>query len=217
MDQQDLIRRFNCLYYDGPAGKPLYMTTSWLGVPTLKCPLDTWIYQEILHQTRPEVIVETGVMFGGSSLYLASICDLNGIGQVIACDVTLAKVYPLVLRHPRISFVEGSSVDPTIFAKIRQACDGKRTMVILDSDHSERHVLEELRLYSQLVTPGCYLICEDTNINGHPVLPSFGPGPREALEQFLRESAGWLVDRDCERLLVTFNPSGYLLRLKGAA
>jgi cephalosporin hydroxylase len=108
-------------------------------------------------------------------------------------------------------------VDPTIFAKIRQACDGKRTMAILDSDHSERHVLEELRLYSQLVTPGCYLICEDTNINGHPVLPSFGPGPHEALEQFLRESAGWLVDRDCERLLVTFNPSGYLLRLKGAA
>ena len=86
-------------------------------------------------------------------------------------------------------------------------------MVILDSDHSEQHVSEELRLYAPLVTPGCYLICEDTNINGHPVFRDFGAGPFEAAGKFLAENKGWRVDSHCERLLVTFNPSGYLLRL----
>ena len=62
------------------------------------------------------------------------------------------------------------------------------------------------------MSPGCYLVCEDTNVNGHPVLADFGPGPHEAVQTYLAESEGWRVDDDCERFLVTFNPSGYLLR-----
>jgi cephalosporin hydroxylase len=90
-------------------------------------------------------------------------------------------------------------------------------MVILDSDHRRDHVLCELRLFGPLVTPGCYLICEDTNINGHPVYPTFGPGPSEALQEYLREAGPlWTVDDHRERLLVTFNPRGYLRR-NGAA
>ena len=86
-------------------------------------------------------------------------------------------------------------------------------MVVLDSDHAKDHVLQELNLYSRLVTPGQYLICEDGNINGHPVWPDFGPGPTEALEEFLRGHAQeFEVDRSCEKFLLTFNPGGYLLR-----
>ena len=85
-------------------------------------------------------------------------------------------------------------------------------MVILDSDHSEKHVSEELRLYSPLVTPGCYLICEDSNLNGHPVVRFSGPGPYEAIAKFLQQNKNWRSDTNCERLLITFNPTGYLLR-----
>jgi cephalosporin hydroxylase len=86
-------------------------------------------------------------------------------------------------------------------------------MLILDSDHRKDHVLQELRLLAPLVTPGCYLVVEDTNMNGNPVVPRFGPGPREALQEYLAEVPGmWEVDRHRERMLMTFNPGGYLKR-----
>jgi cephalosporin hydroxylase len=210
----DLIERFNRLYYHGPDGRPLWEQITWLGVRILKCPMDLWIYQEILSRTRPEVIVETGVFAGGSSLYLASLCDLLGQGQVLACDITLEGVSERVKAHPRITFLEGSSTASEMVAQVTELCHGKRTMVILDSDHAYAHVLKELRCYAPLVTPGCYLVCEDTNVNSHPSFPDHGPGPFEAVQEFLRDTPGWEMDRQCERLLVTFNPSGYLLRLE---
>jgi len=84
--------------------------------------------------------------------------------------------------------------------------------VILDSDHSRDHVLDELRLYAPLVTSGSYVIVEDTNINGHPVLPQFGPGPMEALDEFLRESDEFSIDDQREKFFLTFNPRGFLLK-----
>jgi cephalosporin hydroxylase len=212
MQTSELVRRFNQLYYHGPNDVPLFTTTSWLGVPTLKCPLDLWVYQEIIYRTRPDVIVECGVHHGGSTLYLASLFDLLGTGTVVACDITLANVAPAVRTHPRIRLREGSSVDPEVVGWAAAQCRGLRTMVVLDSDHTEQHVARELALYGPLVTPGCYLVCEDTNINGHPVHEAFGPGPFEAVQGFLKQNSGWQVDRHCERLLLTFNPNGYLLR-----
>ena len=212
-DVETTVRDFNRIFYDGPQAAPLFKTTSWLGVNAQKCPMDTWIYQEILWEKRPELIVETGVFAGGSTLFLASMFDLIGAGEVLAIDITLRYVDERVPRHPRIRLVEGNSIDPAIASQVRAACRGRRTMVILDSDHTRAHVAAELAIYAPLVTPGQYLIVEDTNINGHPVYESFGPGPHEAVQEFLRHHGGWTVDRSRERLLVTFNPAGYLLRV----
>ncbi len=86
-------------------------------------------------------------------------------------------------------------------------------LVILDSDHSKRHVLDELRTYSQFVGEGSYIIVEDTNVNGHPVLPEFGPGPMEAIQDFLKENKDFAVDGSKEKFYMTFNPKGYLRRV----
>ena len=85
-------------------------------------------------------------------------------------------------------------------------------MVVLDSDHSQDHVREELRAYSPFVTPNSYLVVEDTNVNGYPVMADHGPGPMEAVVDFLSTSTQFVVDQDCEKLLISFNPSGYLRR-----
>jgi cephalosporin hydroxylase len=87
-----------------------------------------------------------------------------------------------------------------------------RVMVLLDSDHAEAHVRKELDLYAPLVTSGCYLIVEDTNVNGHPVYPLHGPGPMEAVQGWLPAHQEFEADRRREKFMLTFNPYGYLRR-----
>jgi cephalosporin hydroxylase len=203
--ESQIVERFNRLYYNSPT----WTKTYWLGVRTQKAPSDLWIYQEILHETRPDVIVETGTADGGSALYLASMCDLVGHGRVITIDIEPEN--PTLPKHERIRYVRGrSSVDPGLDLELGPS---SRVMVILDSDHTEAHVRAELERFAPLVSPGCYLIIEDTNINGHPVLPTFGPGPMEAAQEFLATHPEFEVDRGRERHLVTMHPRGYLRRV----
>lgn len=208
---QQFLDGFHRLYYDSAESGGTWKNTYWLGVPTEKCPLDLWVYQEILHEVRPDIIVETGTRWGGSALFLASLCDVLGRGRVITIDVEVPGERP---SHDRITYLLGSSVSPEIVEEVRKdIATGDRVLVSLDSDHAMDHVLAEMRTYGTLVSPGSYLIVEDTNINGHPVLPGWGPGPREAVQEFLKETDEFVVDESREKLLLTFNPKGYLRRV----
>ncbi|WP_448384524.1 CmcI family methyltransferase [Desulfosoma sp.] len=203
---------FARLFYGRPEKPGPWHQCTWMGVPTLKCPLDLWIYQEILWTRRPDLIVECGTAYGGSALFLASMCDLLGHGHVVSVDIRPWAERP---RHRRITYLLGDSTSPAIFQTVRDlAFREGQVMVLLDSDHRCNHVLRELRLYAPLVSVGQYLIVEDTNINGHPVLEHFGPGPMEAVELFLEEDGRFLADRSMERFGLTFNPKGYLKRIR---
>lgn len=185
--------------------------TRFLGIQTLKYPTDLWIYQEIVADTLPDLIVETGTWHGGSALFLATVCDAIGHGRVISIDTEPQQPLP---EHPRVTFLTGSSTDRAVLERIGvDAAAVERVMVILDADHSREHVAAELAAYSDLVTPGCYLIAEDTNVNGHPVLPDHGPGPGEAVAEFLAGDRRYAADGSSERLLLTANPGGFLRRV----
>ena len=184
----------------------------WLGVPTWKCPMDMMVFQEILFERRPDLIIETGTAHGGSAMFLASICDLIDHGDVISIDIDPLDPLP---HHPRISWLLGDSTSLTVMALVRQAAaQVARVMVILDSDHKESHVLRELELYAPLVTKHQYLIVEDTNVNGHPVLPDHGPGPWEAVGKWLPIHPEFSIDPRREKYLLSFNPGGYIERIK---
>jgi cephalosporin hydroxylase len=183
----------------------------WFGYRTIKTPMDMWAYQEIITETRPEVIVECGTAFGGSSLFFASLLDLIGRGQVITVDIEAQPDQPV---HRRITRIVGSSVDAAVVDEVRRLVAGRRTMVILDSDHHEPHVSKELRAYSGFVTRGCYLVVEDTNVNGHPVWDDYGPGPMEAVEAFLPTAPEFEIDHGRERFMLTLNPGGFLKRVR---
>ncbi len=115
---------------------------------------------------------------------------------------------------PRITYLLGSSVSEEIVGRVAAEAEGQAPiLVILDSDHRKEHVLAELGRYAPLVTTGSYLIVEDTNLNGHPVEPDFGPGPTEAVEEFLADRSDFTVDRSKEKLYLTFNPGGYLKKV----
>jgi cephalosporin hydroxylase len=204
---EDPVTAFHKQYYDSEVWRD---DTAWLGVPTQKCPLDLWIYQELVFGLRPDLIIETGTYSGGSAMFLASLFDLLGTGRIVSVDIAPQAPLPV---HPRIEFVTSSSTDPLIVDRLRaEASDAGTVMVLLDSDHSYGHVRDELFAYHSMVTPGSYLIVEDSNVNGHPVLPDFGPGPMEAIDEFLPAHPEFEIDSHCERFMVTFNPRGFLRR-----
>lgn len=185
--------------------------TTWMGVPINKCPMDLWIYQELLHRVRPAVVVETGTFWGGSALYFAGLCDLLDHGRIVTVDIEVAEGRP---DHPRITHIVGSSTAPEIVDEVRRLVgDDSPVLVTLDSDHGYSHVQQELAAYADLVTTGSYVVVEDTNLNGHPVHPQFGPGPMEAVEEFLACDRRFEVDRECEKFFMTYNPRGYLRRV----
>lgn len=197
-----------------------WKATSWMGVPVRKLPMDLWLYQEIVADLRPDVIVECGTAFGGSALYLAHLCDLVGNGVVVTIDIDEWDVevpgYAGRPVHDRITYVTGSSVDPDVVAGVEERlAEGATVMVILDSDHRRDHVLAELQAYAPMVSPGSFLVVEDTMLNGHPVHRDFGPGPMEAVDAFLAEDRRFAVEPLHEKFLVSFNPRGYLRRLPG--
>lgn len=203
---KDIIDAFHGVYFSEVEG------LRWFGVPVFKCPIDLWIYQEILCQTRPDIIIETGTLAGGSALFLAMMCQLLGSGRVVTIDIKARDVRP---EHPLITYVTGDSVATDIVQRVSDSRQsGNRVMVILDSDHAAQHVLAELDAYAPLVTPDCYLVVEDTNLNGHPVGSSHGPGPWEAVEKWLPDHPEFEQDLDIERRhVISFNPRGYLRRL----
>lgn len=209
--QPERIRSaFHILYHK--LGEQTYNNTKWLGVETQKCPLDMWTFQEILFDTKPDVLVETGTFLGGSAYYFASMFDLLKRGRVVTIDIEDFKGKPV---HGRITYLLGSSTSNEIVSKVQSAiAPGEKVMVVLDSNHSRDHVRNELRLYSDMVSVGSYLIVEDTHFNGHPILPKFGPGPYEAVEEFLASHPNFERDRSRERFLLTFNPGGWLKRVR---
>lgn len=174
------IRRFQLLFHDSR------VTTSdnsrWLGVPIQKCPMDLATFQEILYDTKPDVLIEAGTFQGGSALFFASIMDLLKRGRVITIDPVDQGRPP----HPRITYLQGLSTAPEIVAAVKSLIQpNEAVMVILDSDHNAANVLKEVRTYGPLVTEEGYLVVEDTALSGHPIWPGTGPGPWEAVDEFI--------------------------------
>lgn len=199
----DATDRFHVLSYtDGALDD-----TFWFGRPIQKSPLDCWVYQEILFELRPDLIVETGTYLGGSALFFAHLCELLGHGEVVTID----RQRRGIVDHPRVTQLVGDTLSRGVLdAVAERAAKARCVLVALDDDHSAPHVLRELAAYGPLVTPGSYLIVEDTNVNGHPVMPGHGPGPHEAVEEFLRTNEDFFVDRGREKFLLTYFPGGWL-------
>ena len=165
-------------------GAGVWKSTSWLGVRTLKSVSDMWNYQEILAELRPRLVVEFGTAYGGSALFFASVLEgLELDYRVLTVDTLRTRIDDQTIDHPRIEVRTASSTDPGTADRISELKDlfPGPVFAILDSDHSAAHVRAELELITPLLMPGDYLVVEDSNLNGHPVMPDYGPGPFEAV------------------------------------
>ena len=168
------------------------------------------MYQEIIQEYRPDWIIETGTFTAGSAIFLADMCAIAGHGRVLTVDVRRRPSWP---NHPRLTYITGSSIDIAVLDYIRKTVPkGARTLAILDSLHKASYVRAEMEAYAEFVPIGGYLIVEDTNLGGHPVWPQHGPGPLEAVQDFLGKRREFVVDREREKFMLTFNRGGYLRR-----
>ncbi len=199
---------------------------TWYGRPIIQLPEDIVMLQELVLSVKPELIIETGIAHGGSLVLSASMLELLGRGNVVGIDIEIRPHNAAALAaHPlsrRITTIEGSSTDPQVVERVRALAAGKSpVMVILDSNHTHAHVLNELRLYAPLVTRDSYLVVFDTVIEQLPA-GSFpdrpwdkGNNPATAVRQFLSETDRFAVDTELEaRMLLTAAPGGWLRCVK---
>lgn len=185
--------------------------TTYCGVQTLKCPMDAWVYQELIFETRPNVIVEIGNKYGGSALFLAHLCDTIGAGRIIGLDISHKNVPNHVKNHPRITLIEGDACKS--FEQVEKLISEEdKVLVIEDSSHTYDNTLNVLRLYSRFIKLGDYLIVEDS-ICHHGLKIGPNPGPYEAIESFVSENQDFEIDRNREHFFLTWNPKGYLKRI----
>ncbi len=196
----------------------IWKDLKWQGVPAGSNPCDLWVIHQIIHDVRPDYIVETGTSFGGCALYYADLLEDLALdkSRVITigeqADIQQASEHRLWKEH--VEFVQGRSIDPALVARLEAKLKGKAVLVVLGSSHEEQHVLEELRLYGPLVSPGSYLVVRDTYVDGNPAGGGRARGPMSAVSAFLKTKPGaaFFPDTDREAMVLTFNRGGWLKR-----
>jgi cephalosporin hydroxylase len=208
---------------DGIARHKYTYNFNWFGLPILQLPTDLVAMQEIIWETRPRAIVETGIARGGSLIFYASMLRLlNSKGHVVGVDIDIREQQrKMIETHPlfdSITLIEGSSISAKTIQKVKAAVQGMDSiLVVLDSNHAHDHVLAELHGYSDLVRKGGYLVVFDTVIADMPEETLSGRpwsrerNPKTAVHQFLSETSRFEIDKDLEaKLILTNAPDGFL-------
>jgi cephalosporin hydroxylase len=214
MSNLDPAKQYHEWYYNNE----IWKQTTFLGVDCLKSVSDMWNYQEIIWKLKPSLVVEFGAYHGGATMFFSMLLKaVNPRSKVLCVDLNFHQYDTSLLKKERhIEMMHCSSTDPKVkerIIRLRKKFKGP-VFFILDSDHSKAHVLAELGSLRDVTRPGDYLVVEDSNINGHPVLPDFGEGPMEAInEYFAKYPDDYLHDIERENKFgFTFAPNGFLIR-----
>jgi cephalosporin hydroxylase len=200
---------------------------SWLGRPIIQFPQDIIAAQEIIWRVKPDLIIETGIAHGGSLILSASMLELlGGDGEVLGIDIEIREHNRVEIEmHPmfkRIAMIEGSSIDDAVLEHVHNIAKSKeRVLIFLDSNHTHKHVLQEMELYSPLVKKGSYLVVFDTVVEDMPdeyfADRPWGKGnnPKTAVWEFMKTNDRFEIDKELEnKLLITVAPDGYLKCVK---
>ena len=188
-----------------------------MGIKCQKSVSDMWNYQEIIFDLQPSLIIEGGTAHGGSALYFSFILkSIKPMSKILSVDIDHSLVSESLRSNSHIEFITGKVTDEKTISRIKEL----RTFfkgplfIILDDDHTKINVLREMKAIRDILTTGDYLIVEDSNINGHPVLPLWGEGPMEAIDEYFK-----IYPNDYKRDIIreekfgfTFAPKGFLIR-----
>lgn len=201
--------------------------TSWLGETIINLPQDMFMLQEIIFKTKPEYIIELGVAWGGQLLFFSTLMEILGGKKIIGVDIYIPNDLKRRLSSnkrlsKRIQLIKGSSIEEKNVSKIKNIIgNSKKVLLILDSNHTQAHVLKELKLYEQFVGKGNYIVCADTIVElipknkNRPRDWGRGNNPMTALNEFYKTNNRFVVDNEIEnKLLLSCNYRGYIKAIK---
>lgn len=209
----------------------IWLKNTFMGISMYKLPFDAFVIAELIYKVKPWFIIETGTAKGGSASFYAAMMELMGCGMVYSIDINIDKceIDGEFEWSDRVCLIQGDSTEQKVIDELEHQIALEflppntsidvfkhpiRGMVILDSWHTKSHVLKEMEIYKKYVGIGSYMIVEDTHVNGHPIKWEWGEGPYEAVQEYLECYDDFVVDWECEKHLMTFNPSGYLKKIK---
>lgn len=185
---------------------------TYRGVPCVKCPLDYVLYQMIIEEVKPDLIIEIGAYKGGSAWYMADLLELIGKGEVHSIDVD-GLIDERVKEHKRIKFFIQDWKDYDI-SLIK---DFKTVLVIDDGSHKYDEVIGATKMFSKFVSVGSYYIIEDGVIDPLGLSKEYKGGPLRAIKEFLSLNNNFQIDyKWCDFFgkNATFNVVGYLKRVR---
>lgn len=180
-------------------------TFSWFGRPIIQLPEDMIRMQEIIYRVKPDVLIETGVAHGGSLIFYASLFKAMGKGRVVGIDIEIRPHNRQAIEaHELFSYItliEGSSTAPAIVEQAKSHVKkGETVLVILDSNHTKQHVLDELDAYHELITPNSYIVATDGSMRVLHDVPRSGENwisdnPADAAEEFAQKHSEFILEQ----------------------
>lgn len=210
--------------------KHVYSFT-WMGQPVIQLPEDMLRIQELIYSIKPDVIIETGVAYGGALVFYASLCKIMEKGRVIGIDIEIRPHNREAIEahelFPLITLIEGNSIDEAVVDEVKSLVrPGERVLVFLDSRHTKDHVLAELEAYSPLVDVGSYIVAMDGIMEQLAGAPHTQPdwtwnNPKRAALEFVERNADFVIEEPeflfnegnvSER--VTYWPCGFIKRVR---
>lgn len=206
-------------------------TFTWMGRPIIQLPEDMIRTQEVIYQLQPDYIVETGVAHGGSLMFYASLFKAMGKGQVIGVDIEIRPHNREAIEahdlFSLITLIEGGSVDNSVIEQVKKLIEPDKTvLVILDSNHSKQHVLDEMNAYAQFVSVGSYFVVTDGIVRDIKDVPRGHEywkdgNPTESVAAFLENcddfeliSPAWQFNESELTEVITHWPNAWVKRIK---
>ena len=199
----------------------------WMGFPIIQFPSDIIVLQEILFKEKPDIVIECGIGRGGSLIFYSSILKLiKKKFKVVGIELKLGKNKKKIEKSPfskNITLIEGSSTDERSVLKIKKILKNyKKPLIILDSMHTHKHVLNELNIYYKFIKKNGYLIVLDSLIefinkkhNDPKKKFKKGNSPYTAIVEFLKKNSNFKSDPYFEnKALITSAPYGFLRKIK---
>lgn len=188
------------------------MRTTYRGIPALKCPFDYVLYQMIIYEVNPDLVIEIGTNDGGSTLYIADLLRNLGKGMIHSIDISNKPLNDNLYQYTNIKlFTNGwENYD------LAEANEVQKIIVIEDSAHTYENTLQVLRKFAPIVSKNSYFIVEDGIVDELNIAKVYNGGPLAAIKTFLNENEHFVIDRkwcDFYGTNTTFNVNGYLKKV----